>query len=141
MTEAISGIGAKLRYLNGSVYEELGEVVKISGPSKSRATIDATHLGSTGGYKEFIGGLRDPGNVTFTLNFTRAAYDLVNTMFESDVLESYQLLLPDPENTSLEFDGLVTELPLNVPPEDRITCDVTIKVSGAVDVNSGSAVA
>jgi len=39
----------------------------------------------------------------------------------------------------LEFEGLVTELPLTVPAEDKITIDVTIQISGAVTVNSGSA--
>ena len=47
-------------------------------------------------------------------------------------------MLPDDDVTSVEFLGLVTELPLTIPTDDKVTADVTIKVSGQVTVNSGT---
>jgi predicted secreted protein len=95
-------------------------------------------LDSTGGYRQFIGGFRDGGTVTLPMNFTRSTYEIMNTDFESDVLQNYEILLPDTELTSFEFTALVTELGLAIPADDKITADVTLKVSGQVVINSGS---
>jgi predicted secreted protein len=138
MTNAISSVGALLKKYTGAAWVTVGEVINISGPTMSRETIDVTSLASTGGYREFIAGFRDPGTLTFTMNFTRADYEAMKTDFESDTEKDYELILPDSENTSLEFSGLVTELPLNLDPGSQITCNITIKVTGQVTVNSGS---
>jgi predicted secreted protein len=95
-------------------------------------------LDSTGGYREFIAGFRDGGTVVLAMNFTRANYDLMKADFESDTSVLYEIVLPDTDSTSVEFMGLVTELPLTIPTDDKVTIDVTIKVDGEVTVNSGS---
>lgn len=138
MSNAIAGVGTKFRRWGSGNWADIAEINSIDGPSKSRDTIDVTSLDSTGGYREFIGGFRDGGTVTLPMNFTRATYDLMNTDFESNVLQNYEILLPDVEGTSFEFEGLVTELGLAVPTDDKVTADVTIKVSGQVTINSGS---
>jgi len=138
MSQAVAGVGTKFRRWNGSNWVDIAEINSITGPNKSRDTIDVTSLDSTAGYREFIGGFRDGGTVTLPMNFTRAGYELMNTDFEVDVLKNYEILLPDDETTSFEFEGLVTELGLGIPADDKITADVTIKVSGQVVINSGS---
>lgn len=138
MTNAISSVGALLKKYSGTAWVSVGEVINISGPTMSRETIDVTSLSSTGGYREFLAGFRDPGTLTFTMNFTRADYETMKTDFESDTEKDYELILPDAEVTTLEFSGLVTELPLNLDPSSQITCNITIKVTGQVTVNSGS---
>jgi hypothetical protein len=135
---AINGIGADLQKDNGGSYESLGEIVDINGPNMSRNTIDTTHLGVTNGYSTFIAGLRDPGQVTFTINYDRTAYDDLKADFESDILQSYAITLPDDDNTAFMFDGLVTELPLTIPANDRVTGNITIQVSGEVTISSGT---
>jgi predicted secreted protein len=138
MTNAVSSVGALLKKYTGAAWVSVGEVINITGPSMSRETIEVTSLASMGGYREFIAGFRDPGTVTFTMNFTRSDYDTMKTDFESDTEVDYELILPDDDVTSLEFTGLVTELPLNLDPGSQITCNITIKVTGQVAVNSGS---
>lgn len=137
MTLAISGLGALMRYYTGSAWASIGEVTNISGPTMSRDTYDVTSLASTGGYREFITGLRDPGTLTFTMWFNRSDYEAMKTMFESETIRDFEIVLPDTENTTLEFSGYVTELPLEVP-EGPVSCNVSIKISGQVTVNSGS---
>ena len=136
-TKAKSGVGALLRYFRGSAWVNFGEVTNINGPTMSRATHDVTSLASTGGFREFITGLRDPGTLTFTMWFVRADYDAALTNFNADDLEDMELILPDDEHTTLEFSGYVTELPLTVP-EGPMAVNVTIKISGQVTVNSGT---
>ena len=137
-SKAISGIGTKFeRWSEDSspgIWEELAEVFSITGPGMSRETIDVTSFSSTGGYREKIAGLRDAGAISFTMNFVRDSYELVKADFESDVRRAYRIVIPDDEETTLEFEGLVTELPLTIPEGDRVTLDVTIEISGAVEI-------
>ena len=104
----------------------------------TRAFIDVTSLDSTGGYREFIGGFRDGGTITLNMNFTRDGYDALKTDFESDDLVDYEIVLPDDDNTTFNFSGFVTEIPVTVTPDDKVTCNCTIKISGSVEINSGS---
>lgn len=139
MTNAITAIGALLKkYDTSTGWASVGEVTTISGPNMSRETIDVTSLASTGGYREFITGLRNPGTLTFTMNFNRTDYDTMKTDFDSDDAVDYELILPDTEKTSLEFSALVTELPLNLDPASQITCNVTFQITGSITINSGS---
>ena len=134
----IAGVGTLFRRWDGANWVNISEIKNIGGPSMSRNTIDVTSLDSTGGYMEFIGGLKDPGGVTLAMIFRRDTYDIMKTDFENDTLKNYEIFLPDAEYTSFEFEGLVTELPLTIPTDDVVACDVTIKISGEVTTNSGS---
>lgn len=139
MSNAIDGIGTSFRRWDGTDFVHISEILNITGPGKTRETIEVTSLDSLDKYREFIGGLRDGGTITFTMIFRRDTYDIMNADFESDDLQNYEVYMSqDPEETSFEFEGLVTELPLTVAPGDKITADVTIKLSGSITVNSGS---
>ena len=137
-SNAITGVGTVFLRWSGTAWVALAEVNSISGPTMTRDFVDVTSLDSTGGYREFITGFRDAGTVSLTMNFTRTTYDLMKTDFESDTAVNYQIVLPDDATTSFEFSGLVTEIPLEIPTDDKITANVTIKISGEVTVNSGS---
>jgi len=135
---ATAGVGTKFRRWDGANWVDLSQINSIDGPNKSRDTIDVTSLDSTGGYREFIAGFRDGGTVSLPMNFTRATYEQMNDDFESDDLQNYEILLPDTEGTSFEFEAFVVELGLGIPTDDKITADVSLKVSGQVVINSGS---
>lgn len=137
-SKAISGIGTKFcrwdKTASPAQWVPLAEINNIAGPGKSRETIDVTSLDSVGGYREFIAAIRSGGQVTLSMNFSREGYELMNDDFESDELQQYLIALPDADRTGLEFDGLVMELPINIQVADKITCDITIQVSGKPDV-------
>ena len=137
-SQATAGVGTTFRRWDGTNWVEIAEIKQITGPRKTRTTIDVTSLDSTGGYNEFIGGFRDGGTVVLAMIFRRDTYEIMDGDFESNVLRNYEIYLPDDEFTSIEFEGLVTELPLEIAPDDAITTNVTIKVSGQPVMNSGS---
>ena len=139
-SNAVSGVGTEFRRWDTvtAAWVQQAEVNSITGPTMTRDFIDVTSLDSTGGYREFITGFRDAGTISLSMNFTRATYDSFKTDFESVTAVYYEIVLPDTENTTLEFEGLVTEIPLTIPTDDKITADVTIKISGSVEINSGS---
>lgn len=138
-SKATNSVGTKFLKYVSSAWAPIAEVTQIDGPDKSRETIDVTNLDSTEGWKEFIAGFKDGGTVDLTMNFTREGYDLMDDDFNSNTRQSYQILLPDTENTSIEFLGLVVNNSLSIQVGDRIMATVSIKVSGPVTTNSGSA--
>ena len=137
-SQATAGVGTTFRRWDGTNWVEIAEIKQITGPGKTRTTIDVTSLDSTGGYNAFIGGFRDGGTVVLAMIFRRDTYEIMDDDFESNDLQNYEIYLPDDEFTSIEFEGLVTELPLEIAPDDAITTNVTIKVSGQPVMNSGS---
>jgi predicted secreted protein len=136
-SSAVAGVGTIFQRWS-TAWAAIAEINSITGPSMTRDTIDVTSLSSTGGYREFIAGFRNPGTVSLNMNFTRANYELFKTDFESNAVQNYRIVLPDVEATSIEFMGLVTELPLTIPADDKVTVDITIQLSGPIDVDSGS---
>ncbi len=124
MSDAITGIGSTLTR-NG---DTIAEVLSISGPGMTREMIDVTSLGSTGGYREKIPSFRDAGDMSLSMNYTKTSYTLMKTDFESDVIQTYELTLPD--GSTLSFDGYVAEQPLTIDVDNQITMDVTITISG-----------
>jgi predicted secreted protein len=144
MSDAFSGLGTKFLRWDSSApegsadWQAIAEIISISGPTMTREFIDVTSLDSTGGYREFIAGFRDGGTVTLNMNFTSATYSIMKDDFEDKDSQFYEIILPDDDSTSFEFEGLVTELPLEVPADDKVTANVTIKVVGKVEVNNGS---
>jgi predicted secreted protein len=140
-SNAVSGVGTVFNRWSGSDWEPLAEVNSITGPTMTRSFIDVTSLDSTGGYREFITGFRDAGTIAAKMNFTPTTYRNMKADFESAVAQYYEIVLPDPDHTTLEFMGLVTEIPLTIPTDDKITADVTIKITGDVlisDISGGS---
>ena len=134
---AVSGVGTTFKRWDGSKYVALAEVNSITGPSMTRAFLDVTSLDSTGGYREFITGFRDAGTISLKMNFTAASYAAVKEDFQSAVANQYLITLSDTTLSSLEFEGLVTELPLSIPTDDKISADCTIKISGEVIFTTG----
>lgn len=142
-SKAISGVGTRFYRWNGSSdWVELSEINSFSFDGLSRDTIDVTDLktaANNDGYRSIITGLRSSGTVSFNMNFTYDKYDEMKTDFESDNNQIYLLVLPDSRRTYMEFEGLITDLPLDVPMEDRINSDITVAVDGKVDIGSGAA--
>lgn len=132
MSSAIAGTGAVLK----RGVTAIAEVLNITGPSLTRDLIDVTHLGSSGGYREYVGGYREGGELTFTINFIFTGYNNLKTDFDSDSSGSYSVILPDAGNTTLSFSGYVTSMPLSIEPDNAVTADITIKITGEVSLSA-----
>ena len=109
----------------------VGEVTDVQPFSISRDVVDATHMGSTGRYREFIGGLRDAGEVTFTVNFDpKSATDvLLVAASEDDDARSFEITFPSGDKASGEC--FVTNYSASAPLDDKMTASVTLKITGA----------
>lgn len=117
----------------------LAHITNITGPSMTKDTIDTTALDTVGGYRTFITGFKNAGTLTLTMMFTADGYSALKNFYDNDLPQTFRITLPDKvtadgHGTQLTFDGLVTEIPLTIPPDDKITCDVTVQIVGIVNL-------
>jgi len=134
---AVSGVGTQFKRWSGSAWVAIAEINSITGPGMTRDTIDVTSLDSLGGYREFIAGFRNAGTVSLSMNLTQTSFSTMLTDFESPDTQNYEIQIHS-LGIYLEFIGLVTELPMTISPDDKITIDVTIQISGPVSLTSNS---
>ena len=138
------GAGSKLQKGDGASPENFVDVLgikSISGPGISRDAVETTDM-QTGGWKTFIGGLKDGGEVGFEANFlpTDPTQNQSPGGFMSefdkhscDSLGNWRIVLPpcDGEPDAYwEFAGVVTGQEIDIPLDDVMGFNGTIKVSG-----------
>ncbi len=130
---AIAGAGTIFKRWNTAeaIWETIANITNIIGPSITKNMLDTTALDTIGGYRTFISGLRDAGEVTMSMNFTRDGFDKMFIDFVTDWPCKYEIILPDEDITSISFNGLVTTIPLTIPSE-IVTMEITIKISGPI---------
>lgn len=141
-SDARTGFGALIQKGTGigspQDYVTVLGIKSISGPSITRDTHDTTVMTSPGGWREFIGGLKDGGEVSFTANWLprdESQTDLASE-FDKDSCESrsdWRIVVPacpgEPE-VYLEFQGILTGQNIEIPMDDLMGFEGTIKVSG-----------
>lgn len=135
----ISAFGTLLKIGDGGSPTEsfttIAEVTSIGGPALSLDPIETTHHASTGGWREFIGGLLDGGEVSFDINYdpVGATHDASTGLIADMVartVRNFQLVFPDTGNTTWSFAALVTSFEPSEPVDDKLAASVTLKVSG-----------
>jgi predicted secreted protein len=127
-TAAFAGVGTLFK--RGA--DTVAEINSISGPNMTRDIIDVTSLDSTGGYREFIPGFRDGGEVTLSCNWVRDEWDDWLADFHSDTIQTYTIVLSNDETTEISFSAYCVGMGVEVPMDDKVTNEVTLKISGAV---------
>lgn len=136
MANAIIGMGTLLKRGDGAspeVFTMIAEVVNITGPSFSRATVDVTNMDSANNYRDFMPGLLDGGEISFELNFIPSdttQKSIYNTDMSSSTAVNYQIVFPDSGTTTWSFAGLVTSFDITNPMDEKVTANMTIKIVG-----------
>lgn len=112
---------------------KVGGLTEIGGIELSADTLDTTTLDSDGGYREFIGGFKDAGEVSLSgyldiaeANGQKKMYDA----FESGAVEDFAIEFPEAVKAKWTFKGVVTGFKTGASLEDLISFESTIKVSG-----------
>lgn len=132
-TAADTGFGAAFQYEAthaSGTFTDFAEVVEINPPEITRETVDATHMASPDGYREFIGAMRDGGEAEIVYNLIpgNAADDILDTHANSDIVRNYRIEFPS--GAYLAFTALCTAHPRAIPMDDKMTGSATFKVSG-----------
>lgn len=128
--------GTQLQYADTSPVQNIAEVRSIRGPTGRRELVDVTNHESQGGYREFINGLNDAGEITFDINYlpfdgTHDASTGLLADFDSGIRRAFNLVFPDSGATTWSFNGLVLGFEVSAAIDDALIASVTIKVTGA----------
>jgi predicted secreted protein len=131
------GFGTLFQRGNGAtpteVFTTIANVTNISGPSRSRETIDVTAHDSPEQWMEFIGGLKDGGEVSLDINYDpgQLTHDLDDD-FDDSLPRNYKIvILPGTEDEhTWSISGVMTALEDEFPYDDKMARTMTIKVSG-----------
>lgn len=139
LSNAIFARGTLLKKGDGGspteTFTTIAEVMKIKGPGLIQDTIDVTNHDSAGSWKEFIAGLKDAGEVTFTVNYqpTNATHNATSTGLVADLTagtkRNFQLVF-NPGSPTWAFTALVSKFDVIANENDRYTADVTLRVTG-----------
>lgn len=133
-TAALIGYGTSFAIGDGAspeVFTPLAEVVSITPPSDSLDIIDATHMESPDATREFIVGLRDPGECSIEMNFVPgSAADSAIQDFR-DERERKTCRITFPNGVTWTFSGILTGYEPAVPLDDKMTATVSIKVTSS----------
>ena len=143
MSNAAMGAGAAFGIGDGAspeVYTDLAEVLSISPPSQAVDIIDVTHLKSTNRLREFIAGFIDPGDVSIEMNFIAgSAADVAIRALEGlATTTNFRVTFPDGTSGSVTwiFAGFLSGYEPTVSPDDKMTANVTFKVTGVTTIGT-----
>jgi hypothetical protein len=118
----------------GSSTNTIAKITDIAVGGLSLATVDATHMGSTDRFQEFIAGLRDAGEVTLTVQSdpvnsgSADGWHHLKDAYEDNAAHIFWLTLPN--GTRFTYTALTTNLAIPVPLGDKIVTNVTHKITG-----------
>jgi predicted secreted protein len=133
MTDAILGLGILYAIDDGTtglVFQTMGEVFEVVPPNQQTDEVEATHYASTGGYREFIGGLKDGGEVTFSINWIpgNPTDVILRNLHASSAVRDHRITFPN--GATMKFPGWIRGFERATPLDDRMTATITVRVAG-----------
>jgi len=129
MTEAIASLGVLLKRDGNTV----AELTKIGPVGKTRKTIDCTNMNTTGGYEEFIGGMRSGGVVAVEGNFIAGDADGqmgMQTDFDGEAAQDFIVVFPTAITATWTFSGVVTKFQTDFSVNNKVPFSAEIQISG-----------
>lgn len=114
-------------------FEPIANITSLDPPGISRETLDVTAHDSPNGYMEFLGGLKDPGEVSVDANYDPSEHDKLVADFEEDEPINYEIAFPD--GTVWTFGAILTNFEPEAPYDDKLTASITLKVTSKPDIS------
>ena len=119
-------------------YVPLGEIRNISAPSSQVDMIDATHMSSPGGRREFVPGLIDPGECSFEMNYVPGSTSdqlLLGILALPPAERARSCRITYPNGYNDTFIGVLQTYERTIPTGELMSANVSFKVSGDVTLN------
>ena len=110
----------------------VGKITNLSGPSIHHEALDITDLDSSA--KEFIAaGVYDPGEITLDINIEPdlAIHDQLRADCQSGTTRA-MIINYVPLTITYSSDAYITDFAPTAAVEDKLTCSVTVKLSGTL---------
>lgn len=102
-------------------------ILSVDGPNLTRASIEASKMGTTGGYHEFLpGSLVDPGEITVEFEYTGDLPLAAMTAAASTLTVTYS------NAEVITGAAFMTGFSPSAPLEDKMTATGTFKFTGTI---------
>lgn len=142
MSDAFLGQGTLLQKdTGGGSYRTIAACKSITGPSYEADEVDITSHDSTAGFRTFIRGLIDPGEISAECVFD--PNDVTHGL--SGVLGDLQAGTPEPYKIKwveaamqLTFIAFVKSFPITSPVDAELTATVTLRVTGDITLETAT---
>ena len=110
----------------------VGGLSSIGGVEVSSETTDVTALDNISGYKEYLGGFKDGGEVPLEgfLDGANEGQEEMYTAFESQEEKEFSIMFPAAIGKTWSFKGIVTKFATNAAVGDAVKFSASVKVSG-----------
>ncbi|MFF8942843.1 phage tail tube protein [Streptomyces sp. NPDC014864] len=135
----IDAFGIALQRGDGAateVFTAIGAVTSVKGPEIERETYDVTAHDSANGWREFIGGLKDAGEVTISINYDPSVHDVLVADFEDTAPRNYKMVFPQALGEwALKL--ILTGFSQEAPVDDKLSAELKFKVSGKPAITPG----
>ena len=130
VTDGVSGYGTTIGYADtlGGAATLIATLMKVTPPKSSVKKIDLTNSDSPDQRAEFIPGLITEGDLIFDLIYSKARRGQLDPLV--GVMKYWTVTYPDGSTDT--FMGFISERGQEVPYDDKITCSVSVCVSGKV---------
>ena len=112
---------------------KIATLTSIDGLDLQADTIESTNLESTSGYKTYVGGLKDAGEVSIKGNYNYTDHNALFTDFEAGSVSSYTIEFPDrgtTTGTQWTFSAIVTGIKTSAEMGGLVPFEAKFKVSG-----------
>jgi predicted secreted protein len=118
-------------------FAAIGKVTGVNGPEIERETYDVTAHDSVDGWREFIGGLKDAGEVSINLNYDPRVHDVLVADFEDTAPRNYQMVFPN-DIGQWDLKLILTGFSQEAPVDDKMSAELKFKVSGKPAIVEGA---
>jgi predicted secreted protein len=108
--------------------QAVANLTSIAGLEISRDTIEVTTLDSPNGYRQFVGGLLDAGELSISGYFDYAAHSPLLDDLEAGTATTYTIEFPG--GAKWTFTCVVTSFSTGAEMEDLVSFEASFKVSG-----------
>lgn len=122
-------LGTKLKIGANSITE----LTSIAGLELGADTIETTSLDNEDGYRTFIQGLKDAGEIGISGYFNPAdtnGQKALHDAFDAGTLLAFSILFPSTFGAEWTFNAIVTGFSTGAELEDAVSFEATLKVSG-----------
>jgi predicted secreted protein len=137
----LDAFGTQLQRGDGATPTEaftaIANVTDITPPGIERETYDVTAHDSPDAYREFIGGLKDGGEVEIEINYDPREHDTLIADFADADPRNYKVVWPGTLG-SWEFGAILTNFEPEAPHDDKLAASLTFKVSGKPTITTGA---
>lgn len=112
--------------------QAVGGLSSIGGVEVSSETTDVTALDNISGYKEYLGGFKDGGEVPLEgfLDGEDKGQDAMYAAMESQEENDFSIVFPEKIGKTWSFKGIVTKFATNAAVGDAVKFSASVKVSG-----------